>query len=79
MCTKILPALRSSPHSPRASSHNLTLSVPRRVPSFWSWFLILSLTCRCGNGPALEVTNRIVSDKGVHPVVDPKFMFVWSD
>ncbi len=22
------------------------------------------------------MTNRIISDKGVHPVVDPKFMYV---
>ncbi|BEI81348.1 hypothetical protein CcaverHIS002_0205080 [Cutaneotrichosporon cavernicola] len=29
---------------------------------------------QCGNGPALEVTNRIISDKGEHPVVDPKFI-----
>ncbi|GMK57221.1 hypothetical protein CspeluHIS016_0400550 [Cutaneotrichosporon spelunceum] len=29
---------------------------------------------QCGSGQALEVTNRITSDKGTHPVVDPKFI-----
>lgn len=31
---------------------------------------------RCGKGPSIEVTNRIVSGKDEHPVVDPKFMCV---
>lgn len=36
-----------------------------------------TLTLRCGNGPTLEVTNRIISGKdAAHPVVDPKFMYV---